>query len=372
MVGNIISPYERHIRKAVQDGATALVIVRNRLGIPGQSMYQILSDNRDLTIPVVEVFQLAVLPGSIASSVGPAGVHVSIYPQENQWKKANDVIGFQIFLDVVHTGLETAILIVGLWRIHQWTTPSCGRLFSIGPVCIALEMVAAVLRLVYTAVDPFWTFRVYNAFVGMIMMTISFPISLASGILLTFFWAETLKASSIKAHPFIAEYKKSACLVIFILVAGEIISNVIRTKVPVKGKFNTVYLTQAFYIVTCIILVICYLVCAHEITRRLSSGNHVKRKRYIRNMNIRFAVSTAGYIIFIISMAASIPVVSHPWGFKCVFNGMFLGLNIAGILQVYSLKPSGNHSSTSSRGTNKKTNSDPRSSNTSQSSSSAV
>jgi len=304
-------------------------------------------------------------------------MEVSIYPQENQWKKANDVVGFQIFLDVVHTGLETAILIVGLWRIHQWTTPSCGRLLSIGPVCIALEIVAAVLRLVYTVVDPFWTFRIYNAFFGMVMMTISMPFSLSSGILLTFFWAETLKASSIKAHPFIAEYKKSACLVIFVLFAGEIISNVVRTKVPVKGKFNTVYLTQAFYIVTCIILVICYLVCAHEITRRLSSGGTVKRKRYIRNMNIRFALSTAGYIIFIISMAASIPVVSHPWGFKCVFNGMYLGLNIAGILQVYSLQPQGNHSSTSSRGTTKKsgTNSDPlspHSLNTSHSSSSAV
>lgn len=340
------------MRKAIEKGAIAVVVARDRAGDPGQGMYyQESGDQRDLNIPVIEIYQVVRSSAhALINAVGPDGIEVSIWPQENQWKKANDNIIFQIVLNVILSGMEVAILVLGILRINRWSSPSCSRLSSIGPVCIMLEMVGALLRLIETVVDPFFTFRIYPATFGLILLTSSFPFLLTSGILLTFFWAETLKASRVQASPFIAEYKKSAAIVVFALFAGEIAASVTRVVLPVTGKFNPAYISQGFYVITCVILVVCYLLCAHEITKRISSGKFSKRKRYIRNMNIRFAVSTSGYIIFILSTIASIILVTYPWGWKIVFNLMFFGLNIAGLLQVYSLKPAGTQKSSRGRG----------------------
>jgi hypothetical protein len=342
MEGNVIAPYDPVIKKAIAKGAIALAIVRNRRGTPGQGMYYVNGeDQMGLTIPVVEIYQVASTKHRIEDAMGPEGLEVALWPMENKWKKANDIVGFQIFFNVLLSGMEVTIFLIGLWRIHEWTLPSWSRLFSIGPVCIILEMISATLRFISTVVDPFFTFRVYIADLGMVLLTISVPFLLSSGILLTFFWAETLRASHIKASPFIAEYKKSAGVAIFLLFAGEIATTSVRMTLPVTGSFNPAYLSQVYYVIVSIALIVCYLMCAHQIQNRLAAAkSKSKRKDFIRNMNIRFALSSGGYMAFCLSVALSIPLFLIPWGWKIVFNMMVFSLNWSGLMQVYSLKPS--------------------------------
>jgi hypothetical protein len=339
-VGNVIAPYDEHVRRAITKGMKALVVLRNRGGLAGQGMYYVSGgDQLDLTIPVVEVYQLKSRSNRVEDALRPEGIEVSLWPTENKWKKANDVTSFQVAGNVILSAMELAIFVIGMFRIHQWTRSSCSRLFSIGPVCIILEMISAVLRFTTTVVDPFFTFRIIPATFGLVIVTASIPFLLCSGILLTFFWAETLRASRIQASPFIAEYKKSAFVVITILFLGEAITAGIRAGVPVTGNFNPATLAQAFYAVVAIALIVCYLLCAHQIRVRLATGSNAKRKTYIRAMNIRFALSTIGYASFICCLVGSIPLFYLPWGWKIILNLMNVSLNFSGLLQVYSLQP---------------------------------
>jgi hypothetical protein len=340
------APYDRFILREIKAGAKAVVFLRERSGDPGQTMFLVDgSDQKGLTVPCVEIFQSTSVPGSIAKNFPAEGLEVSIWPQENKWKTANDKTAFQVFFNVFNSACELLIISISIIRLSQWFRDPETKILSIGPICITLELVSAVLKLAYTIVDPFWTFRMMPDNAASVMLTVSLPFQFSSGILLAFFWAETLSANRVKASPFVSEYKKSAFVVIAILFIGEISTDVARLVIGVSS-FNPSFISQAFYAVTAAVLTVCYVICAVKILKRLGTIN--QRKRYVRNMTLRFVGSTVGYVAFIILIILLIPLISYPWPFKLLLNLMFVAANGSALLQVYSFKARSKSASLSS------------------------
>lgn len=298
-------------------------------------------DERKLTIPVLEAYESYSGKTSLdtfikAGRMSSAGLEITAYPQENQWKKMNDRTGVQIFFNVTHSFMEIAILLIAAHRLSLWIRFSASGLLSIGPVCICLESVAAALRLANTIVDPFASFRTLPTPFSEILFTAYLPFQFAAGILLTFFWAETLTSHKVQAVPFISEYKVSCFIAIFILFAGEIISNTIRSLYPVTA-FNPVYICEAFYVIVALVLTVCYLLCARQISQRLKRSR--ASKTHIRWLSIRFAMSTGGYIVFIILVIFLIPFFGTPWGWKIIFNLVYVCSNTTALIQVWAFVP---------------------------------
>jgi hypothetical protein len=333
------SPYDSAIKRAIDMGARAVVMLRDRYGTPGQSMYYVTGKSQDhLTVPVVEIYQKSKQPSALMNAIPPRGIPVQIWPMKNEWKAANDVTSFQITWNVILSMFEVAVICISILRLHEWFRVPGITVFSIGPLCIILELLGSLIRLALTIVDPFFSLRILPSQAGMVLTTGSLPFVFASGILLTFFWAESLSVHRIQATPFIAEYKKSAVFVVCVLFIGEIVTSTVRTTIRGGGQFNPVYLTQGFYVIVAVVLIVCYLICAYKITQRMKSFHHGK-KNFVRDMSIRFALSSAGYILFVITMVASIPLLTQPWPFKVVVNVICLSANVAAVLQVYSLRP---------------------------------
>lgn len=345
---NIGAPYEKHIVEAVQAGAIAVVVYRDRGDGPGQAMYWKLigGDESRLTLPVVEAFERFKNPSALIHRFSSSDeVAVSLWPQINPWKQANDVIAFQVTWNVILSAMQMAIIAIGLLRLRLWYFSAAG-LLSIGPVCILLECASSAIRSVTTFVDPFITFKTIPSPVAEILITAPMPFQLASGILLTFYWAETLSNSKVQASPFISEYKKSAMAVIAILFLCEIATSAARAPLAITG-FKLVYFSQTLYVLVAAALTISYTICAIQIRNRLAASRVTKRA--IRKMTIRFLLSTGGYIMFIVLIILLVPYMTKPWGWKILFNLIFLSSNGTALLQVYSFVPPQSISSKSTK-----------------------
>lgn len=335
-----VAPYDADIERQVKAGAIAVVFIRDRSGVPGQTMYVVTGGSQaGLTIPVVEIFQVvADTKQPLSKSIPDQGMEVSLWPEENAWKVANDKTGFQVTMNLFICLWAIIIVGIGILRLNQWWSGPGWRFITIGTVCIGFEIISAALRIALCIVDPFWSFRIISDPAQNILITVNLPFTFAAGILLTFFWAETLKSQRIRASPFISEYRKSAITVIIVLFVAEITTAILRWKLASYSAFNPTWVSQALYAITAIVLTICYIICAVKIREKLREiGGNKKRK--IRNMTLRVAGSTFGYLAFTCFLIALIPCLNYPWAFKFLLNGVAISSNFWSTLQVYSFQP---------------------------------
>lgn len=140
------------------------------------------TDRRDIVIPVVEI----VYPRSQPLNKLPDGTEVSIHPGTNRHKKGQDS-PFQLVMNLVQSLWELAIISLGLYRVYQFYGVEQLQFLSVAPICCLLEVIAASLRLAYTCVDPFFTYRMLSNPVSLVLITLSIPFSESGGILITFF-----------------------------------------------------------------------------------------------------------------------------------------------------------------------------------------
>lgn len=179
----LLSPHETYIREFQRKGASAIVFYRPGAFHPGLSMYFVdASDRRDLAIPTME----ATFTKDKSFLLLPEGAFIRCLPTENLHKKATET-KFQLIMNLIHSFWEMAIIAIAAYRIYQFYVELHVPIYSIAPLCCTLEGVAAALRLAYTVVDPFFTYRMLSYDVSIVLVTISWPFSEAAGILLTFF-----------------------------------------------------------------------------------------------------------------------------------------------------------------------------------------
>ena len=183
VVSAVRGPHESDIRAFHRKGAIAAIFIRPGTFLPGFGMYIVDGHSRsDLALPTME----ATYTKDKHILKLPEGSFVRCLPTENLHKKANDT-KFQLIMNLVQSFWELAIIFIACYRIYQFYIDLHSPIFSVAPLCCTLEGIAAALRLVYTVVDPFYTYRILDNTTSIVMVTVSWPFSEAAGILLTFF-----------------------------------------------------------------------------------------------------------------------------------------------------------------------------------------
>lgn len=175
-------PYDSHLREICKYKPLAVLILRYNKGVPGNSMYFTDGlDRRNIDCVVIETF----IDDSEDASKIPRGTFLEIEVEENAWKAVKET-KFQAFASSFLSIWEICIVIVGLHRLQEFWI-SGASMFSIGPLCLLFEIGAVLIRLAYTLVDPFWTYRMLHTTASNILFTAHYPFGLCSGILLTFY-----------------------------------------------------------------------------------------------------------------------------------------------------------------------------------------
>lgn len=180
-------PVEIIVRELQHKGAAAVIFARVGTFQPGFSMYVVTGKSRsDLWLPVME----ATFPPGKHILKLPEGSFVQCIPTENLHKRAYET-KFQLIMNLILSFWEIAIIVIACHRIYQFYFVAHSPLLSIAPLCCTLEAIAAALRLAYTLVDPFFTYRMLRLEASNVLITVSWPFSESAGILLTFFCTYT-------------------------------------------------------------------------------------------------------------------------------------------------------------------------------------
>lgn len=145
--------------------------------------------------------------------------------------------------------------------------------------------------------------------------------------------AETLTKSNIQALPFISEYKWFAIVVVVALFVIEAILATVRALVP--QSVLPVYISSIVAFIVEVTLVVCYLSAAVAIARRIGT----RGKTLVRKMTVRIAVSSGGYVICLAALISFAVAYQQVWGRAMTLNSVFVGLNLAGLMQVLALRP---------------------------------
>lgn len=183
VVYDTYAPYESLLIQVCSLNPLAIVLVQVRSGTPGQGMYRIDGlDQNYINVPVAELYI-----GATGEFLIPVnGTKATLSPQINKWKIVNET-PFQIVFNVVLSLWEIEILIMIIWKLLGFWKNQGFKILSIAQICLSFEFFGTALRLSYTLVDPYFTFRILLNTPSIVLFTINYPFTLSSGILLNFF-----------------------------------------------------------------------------------------------------------------------------------------------------------------------------------------
>lgn len=117
---------------------------------------------------------------------------------------------------------------------------------------------------------------------------------------------------------------------IFVL---EIVCDVLRWVFP--RTTVPIYISSIVTFIVTATLIACYVSAAVSIARRIGT----RGKKVVRHMTLRITVSSLGYVICLAALIAFAVAYTEVWGRAMTLNAVYLGLNLAGIMQVLALRP---------------------------------
>lgn len=175
-------PYDTKLRKLAAYQPAGVLIVSARSGTAGNGMFSVDGKERSsINFPVVETPNSKINPGQVQE-----GDYLTIQVEINQWKQAKDSAWPVVAASILSLS-EAIIMGICLLRLNQFYGTPGIPFWSIGPICLILELLAVVFRFAYTIVDPFFVHRMLPYLASTALFTNHFPFAIASGILLTFY-----------------------------------------------------------------------------------------------------------------------------------------------------------------------------------------
>jgi hypothetical protein len=296
----------------IQDKGAIAIIYGTGALVPGQYGCGLTANRPSgiITIPVSEINDDEFEP--ILEALGNGTIVVATLTSEGSpWidtiVSAAVIVVFRAILPAACVGL----IGYALYKLILFVRFQ-GSQFNVPQVCLALEIIANLLRLIYLPVDPFACFGVYGQTFSFIT-TISFPYEIATFILITFYWYEALTDPSIKIYPFLARFKPFFFVFIILFI-------VVIFVVTIIGYYLVFEITTpviVIYLIVSLAFLIFYIVTVVKIgnkvkqasTLRFETKQHVLgvNKKIIINGIVR-VISLIPVIIFIAPTIATVPL----------------------------------------------------------------
>jgi hypothetical protein len=187
-----------------------------------------------------------------------------------------------------------------------------GPQFNVSQVCLALEIIANLWRIVYFAVDPFACFGNYGISTSF-FTTVSFPYEVATFALITFYWYEVMTNAEIKVYTFLNRCKPF----FFSFTIGFIVAALLVTVLGLVLAFSVTTPIIVFYVAVSLGFLIFYIITLLKIMKQIKNSTHLRasrtitveqvNKKIILNGVIR-VVSLVPVIIFVAPHIATVPV----------------------------------------------------------------
>lgn len=267
------------------------------------------------------------------------GVTAEFWDEENKWDTAYrigvPIVGFYILL---HNCL---IAVTALYKL----TITCwehGVQLSIPQTVFFLNLLGAMLRIVWSASDPLGAWGTTNFLFSQVFMTISFPLTVCSTLLISLYWHEMVsRTSGKKPAIFLRKLKIPFLIFIAVVEVWEIGISIAR------GFYISlvviIFIDGAIYVFTTLGVVIFFIVSRVRLQKVFdklnSSLSNSSRKQRLTLATYHFIGITAcmvGWIILLLLGASSLS--GSPAGFPTIWGLFFLMLNLVAHFQVLMVR----------------------------------
>jgi hypothetical protein len=297
--------------KRIQQAGAVAILYGTRSLVPGQYGCALTAaeSTGQITIPVAEVSQTD-LESLLSEILNGAVVEATLTSEGNEWNFLGGIAVIIVFR-VIFTCCASGLIGYALYKMIMFIRFR-GPQFNVSQVCLALEIIGNLWRIVYFAVDPFGCFGVFGNAMSF-FTTISFPYEVGTFILITFYWYEVMTVADIKVYPFLHRLQPY----FFAFTIGLIL---VILLVTVLGYVLALSITTPLiiiYLIVSLAFLIFYIVTLVKIMQRIkfstnlrkSTADTVKKvnKKIVLNGIVR-VTSLIPIIVFIAPQIATVPV----------------------------------------------------------------
>jgi hypothetical protein len=259
--------------KEIQSAGAIAILYGTRSLVSGQYGCALTASepSGQITIPVAEVSQSgfdeirhAIMNGAV--------MEATLTSEGNPWNMLGGIPVIIVFR-FIFTTVSVGLIGFALYKLIMFIRYQRAQ-FNVPQVCLSLEIIANMLRIVYLAVDPFSCFGVYGG-ASNFLTPLSFPFEVATFMLITFYWFEAVTNASIKVYPFIDRFKPFFFAFTIIFLAVIIL-------ISVLGYFLALSVTMPIiilYVVVSVAFVVFYIVTVVKIIKKMSTSENMRKKK---------------------------------------------------------------------------------------------
>jgi len=344
-LGVQIRPFVQQIQSLANAGCLAVITSYRKQTIPGKLVLGALENNFALPVGMVG----ADVYGYVQSMGGTANL-TFISWDPNPWGTVYSGPGYIVF-SVIVTLMYLVNSIYAIYRITKWLwTLKKDFSISLGFVCLSLEAISNLLRVLQGIVDP-----LRNNF-GLdgadLLFSIPACITSIAGILIVFFWLDLI-TDPFYHGKFLGVMKIPALLLIFLLIIIEITNDFLRTT---QQKIDISNISLSVYLVVQIIVVLFNIIAGYRVLRSLKENEKADNKKRITTI-IRLIIYS-GIVTLVGSIVLAIcisPVADIPLGNIISFGFLYFSFFVQSFLLIKIFKLPKQRTNTSASGSIKDT-----------------
>jgi hypothetical protein len=270
--------------------------------VPGQ--YFCIYNGEDMSrvkVPITEVSREDTAD-LLDLLLGGESVQVTISSEGNPWMTAIYSVAVLVVFRIILTAIGFALFCWAFYKL-VWFVQIQGFVFNVPQVCLALEIIANLWRILYTAVDPMSCHFVFVYTVGSFIDTISLPYGVATFVLISFYWHEML-GSTVKINPFLRKLLIPFFVITLLLIAADLIISILTSYYT---QISSTVVLPIIYVTVSIGFLVFYIVTARRIVIQLRSTEVLKadaatpRVRAINELNKRMILNAVSRGVTIIT-----------------------------------------------------------------------
>lgn len=201
-------------------------------------------------------------------------------------------------------------------RLFRWRSAHLRgvHVSRIAVVCLLIEGVSNLTRLVYFAIDPLFSGQIIPYLPSRILLTITGPLGFITTVLIALFWAQILKSRTF-AGSFLTKMKWPFCILSLFLLALDVVVAIFNAELYFP-ETTVVQLAGGVFFISQLVIAVLFLVLAIRLLKRLSPGGRVnsegyqRRSKYLRKFTWRILVSGVSNTIILLLLCVPTPLTS--------------------------------------------------------------
>eukprot|EP00029_Vermamoeba_vermiformis_P007765 TRINITY_DN344_c0_g1_i2.p1 TRINITY_DN344_c0_g1~~TRINITY_DN344_c0_g1_i2.p1 ORF type:complete len:437 (-),score=40.10 TRINITY_DN344_c0_g1_i2:28-1338(-) len=234
-------------------------------------------------------------------------VVITLTSEGNTWSKAFISISTAVFMRGICGAASIGLIAFGLWKLIMFVKRQ-GSHFNVPQVCLALEIIANIWRILSTIVDPLGCHQVLPTVFSNYANAAALPFGTATFVLVTFYWHEIISDSSIKIHTFLNRLK----IPFFVIMLCMIALDITLTISSYYLDFGPTLPVTIVYLVISSAFLIFYIVTAVEISKRMREAQKIRKVTRLNRVNTKMIMNAASRFAAIIAAIAFALLSSDP------------------------------------------------------------